>query len=82
MKEKTVSVTTSLEASSFGLFVQTANKFSSRINITIDDKTVNAKSIMGIISLGILSGNELTIIADGEDEEVAVHELAQFLKMD
>lgn len=79
MIEQTVPVATSLEARPAALFVQTASKFASSIHVKIDDKVVNAKSIMGIISLGILNGQVLTIIANGEDENQAVAELKNFL---
>lgn len=80
MIEKVVSVTTSLEARPAALFVQAASKFESSIKIQVEEKTINAKSIMGLISLGILDGNVVTIIADGKDEEEAVNELTKFLK--
>lgn len=79
MIEQTVSVVSSLEARPAALFVQTASKFTSNIQVKIDDKIINAKSIMGIISLGILDGQSITIIADGEDEQQAVAELQKFL---
>lgn len=79
MIEKTIAVGTSLEARPAAIFVQTASKFSSHIQINIDNKTVNAKSIMGMISLGILDGQTIKIIADGQDEEQAVKELSNFL---
>lgn len=81
MVEQTISVTSSLEARPAAMLVQTANKFSCNIKLTIENKTVNAKSIMGIISLGILDGQELTIKAEGDDADLAVSELTQFLNM-
>lgn len=79
MTEQSIIVTSSLEARSAALFVQTASKFSSNIQVKIDDKIINAKSIMGIISLSILDGQSVTIIANGEDEGQAVKELERFL---
>jgi len=78
--EKTITVMASLEARPAALFVQIASKFDASIQVKLDDKTVNAKSIMGIISLGILDGHTVTIVADGHDEEQAVQELANFLR--
>jgi len=75
MVEKVISVITSLESRPAALFVQTASKFTSNIYVKIENKTVNAKSIMGIISLGILDGQDVTIIADGEDARQAVNDL-------
>ena len=81
MIQKRLKVESSLEARPAALFVQTAGKFKANIQVNIDNKTVNAKSIMGMISLGILDGQELTIIADGSDEEEAVNELFAFLSV-
>ncbi len=54
------------------LIVQTAGKFKSRISLQKGDDSINAKSIMGIITLGAGFGTEIRIIADGEDEAQAV----------
>jgi len=78
MIKRTVIVNSSMEARPAALFVQTASKFQSSIFVTIDNKTANAKSIMGMMSIGILNGHEITIKAEGSDEEVAVVELGKF----
>ena len=77
--EQAVPVLTSLESRPAAVFVSTASKFTSQIRVTIDNKTVNAKSIMGIISLGILDGQEVRITAEGEDAGQAVCELKKLL---
>ncbi len=79
MTQSTFIVATCMETGPAALFVQKASKFSSNIKVIMDNKTVNAKSIMGIISLGILDGQEITISADGEDEKQAVFELENIL---
>ncbi|MDR0999533.1 MAG: HPr family phosphocarrier protein [Clostridiales bacterium] len=79
MIEQSLKVAASLEARSAALFVQTANRFASSIQLSVDDKTVNAKSIMGVISLGLLDGQDVKIIADGADEKQAVERLERFL---
>ena len=61
------------------LFVQTASRFSSSIKVKVGTKIVNAKSIMGIISLGILDGQDVTLLVDGDDEMNAASELKKFL---
>lgn len=78
MKQRTVTVSSNLEARTTAMFVQTAGKFQSNIRIRLDDKEVNAKSIMGMISLGIFEGNTITIIAEGVDEDRAVNETGNF----
>ena len=78
MIERTVTVDSSFEARSAALLVQTASKFTSRINIKVDERTANAKSIMGILSLGITDGEQIQLIAEGDDERMAIQALEQF----
>ena len=61
------------------LFVQTAGKFTSRIWVIRGDRRVNAKSIMGLMSLCISQGIEVVIEAEGEDEQLAVKELSELI---
>lgn len=69
-----------LHARPGALFVQTAGKFFSDIYVEMGDKKVNAKSIMGIMALGASNGDEITIIAQGEDENEAVKTLIDLLE--
>ena len=78
MVEKSVVVTSFLEPSAVALLVQAASKFKSRISLIVDEKTANAKSIMGIISLNVQEGQPITIMADGEDAAEAVPALQRF----
>ncbi|MFO7294962.1 MAG: HPr family phosphocarrier protein [Clostridia bacterium] len=61
-----------LQARPAALFVQVASRFASRIWVVKGLKKVNAKSIMGVMSLGIRQGDEVTIIVEGEDESKAM----------
>ena len=79
MIERNIQVLASLEARPAALFVQTASQFASSIYLRMDNKTINAKSIMGVISLGVLDNQNVTIIAEGQDEEQAVDKLGSFL---
>ena len=79
MTEHKVTVNTQMEARPAALFVQTASKFASSISVKIGEKNVNAKSIMGMMYIGIKDGLEVTIAADGVDEQEAVNELVSFL---
>ena len=79
MKEQSLKITASIEAREVALIVQTASKFTSSIKIMLDDKKKKKKSIMGLIALGGLDGKDVTILAEGNDEEEAVKELAEFL---
>ncbi|MCQ2493684.1 MAG: HPr family phosphocarrier protein [Lachnospiraceae bacterium] len=78
-KTITVNIENGLEARPIALLVQEAGKFDSRIYLEIGTKKVNAKSIMGMMSLGLTNGDDLTISAEGSDEEAAVAALEEFL---
>jgi catabolite repression HPr-like protein len=82
MLEKTVTVElkTGLQARPAALFVQEANRISSDVYVEKDGKRVNAKSIMGIMSLAISSGSEITIALDGNDQETGLETLVKFVK--
>jgi catabolite repression HPr-like protein len=71
-----VKLRTGLLARPAALFVQEANRFSCDVYVEKDGKSVNAKSIMGIMSLAIAHGQEVTIKADGSDAAQAVSRLA------
>ncbi|MBO5448519.1 MAG: HPr family phosphocarrier protein [Ruminococcus sp.] len=60
-------------------FIQKANEFKSSIWIEKEDRRVNAKSLLGILSLGIVGGTTIKIIADGVDEEAAVKGLVDLV---
>ena len=68
-----------LDARPVALLVQEASKYDSTIYITSGDRRVNAKSIMGMMSLGLDNGEELEVCADGEDEQAAVVNIEKFL---
>ena len=61
-------------------FIQKANEFKSSIWIEKEDRRVNAKSLLGILSLGIVGGTTIKIIADGTDEEDAVKDLVKLIE--
>ena len=63
-------------------FIQKANEFRSSIWIEADDRKINAKSLLGVLSMGITIGTEITLIADGSDEEAAVKSLSAMLVKD
>ena len=76
----TVKNKTGLHARPAALFVQTANKFKSEVFIEKDEKKVNAKSIMGVMSLAVSQGTQITISAQGEDEKEAVEKLVELIE--
>ena len=61
-------------------FIQKANEFKSSIWIERDERKVNAKSLLGVLSLGVVKGGEINIIADGEDETEAIEALLQLVE--
>ncbi|MBU9712117.1 HPr family phosphocarrier protein [Evansella tamaricis] len=69
-----------LQARPAALFVQEANRFHSDIFIEKDGKKVNAKSIMGIMSLAISVNSEIIVTTDGSDEEAALESLVEFIE--
>ncbi|MEH7352822.1 HPr family phosphocarrier protein [Neobacillus drentensis] len=79
-KQVEVKLKTGLQARPAALFVQEANRFSADIFLEKDGKKVNAKSIMGLMSLAVGSGVVINIIADGVDEEKAVNALTDFIE--
>ena len=68
-----------LEARPVAMLVQVASQFESTVYINSEDRKVNAKSIMGMMSLGLAIGEEVTVVADGNDEDTAVVEIEKFL---
>ena len=81
MIEKSMKVRLSdgLEFGPATMFVQVASKYKSRIYVLMDNKEVNAKSIMGMLTLGMVEGEDVLITAEGEDEAKAIAEIEQFL---
>ena len=69
-----------LEARPVAELVQLASKYESTLHIKAQSKKVNAKSIMGMMTLNIASGEEVTVIAEGSDEESAVADMEKFLQ--
>ncbi len=84
MVEKTVKVgiKPGLQARQAALFVQEANKYTADIYLKKDNRQVNAKSIMGIMSLAIAKGTEITLITDGIDEDLALQNLADLVEVE
>ena len=68
-----------LEARPVAVLVQVASKYDSTIYIEVEGKKINAKSIMGMMSLGLNSGEQVVVTADGNDETAAVEDIERFL---
>ena len=79
-KEVVVKLKSGLQARPAALFVQEANRFSSEVFLEKDGKKVNAKSIMGLMSLAISSGSSVNLIVNGSDEEAAIEALENYVQ--
>lgn len=78
-KTVTISNQNGLEARPIAMLVQKASQFNSNIYIEVGTKKVNAKSIMGMMSLSVCGGEQFVVVADGADEEAAVKEIEKYL---
>ena len=74
-----IKLETGLEARPVAMLVQVASQFESTVYLNADSKKVNAKSIMGMMSLGLASGEQITVTAEGEDEKAAIEGIEKFL---
>ncbi len=63
-------------------FIQKANEYKCSIWVELEERRVNAKSLLGVLSLGVVKGTEITLIANGSDEEAAVEALALLISSD
>lgn len=78
-KEITIRLENGLEARPVAMLVQVASQFDSSIYLEAGEKKVNAKSIMGMMSLGLDTGEKVTAIADGNDDEAALEGIEKYL---
>ena len=78
-KPITIRLSEGLDARPIALLVQEASQYSSTVYIEVADKQVNAKSIMGMMSLRLTPGEEITVVANGADEEEAAKGIETFL---
>lgn len=78
-KSMTINIPKGLEARPVALLVHVASQYESSIYVEIQEKKVNAKSIMGMMSLGLAEGEKITIIANGPDEDAAVDAIDKYI---
>ena len=78
-KEITVQNQVGLHARPATFFIQRANEFKSAIWVEKEERRANAKSLLGVLSLGITGGTPIKVIADGQDEEAAVDALEKLI---
>ncbi len=80
VKDVTVQNQVGLHARPATFFIQKANEFKSSIWVEKEERRVNAKSLLGVLSLGIVGGTNIKIISDGSDEQEAVEELVSLVE--
>ena len=78
-KEVTITNSIGLHARPATFFIQKANTYKCFIWVEKDERKVNAKSLLGVLSLGIAKGMTVTLIADGQDEATAISGLSQLI---
>ena len=80
VKDVTVQNHVGLHARPATFFIQKANEYKASIWVERDERRVNAKSLLGVLSLGIVGGTDIRIIADGSDEQEAVESLVKLIE--
>ncbi|WP_294151012.1 HPr family phosphocarrier protein [uncultured Clostridium sp.] len=78
-KEITIQLESGLEARPVAMLVQVASQYASSIYLIDGDKNINAKSIMGMMTLRLQAGDEVMVRADGEDEDTAIEGIEKYL---
>ena len=75
-----IELSSGLEARPAAMLVQVASQYDSKVHLVTGDKRINAKSIMGMMTLGMGAGEEITVSADGDDENEALDNIEKYLK--
>ena len=78
-KDIKIKLSGGLEARPIAVLVQVASQYESTVYLQVDNKKVNAKSIMGMMSLGLNTGEEVTVLVDGADEQEALENIEKYL---
>lgn len=78
-KNMTIELKQGLNARPVAVFVQVASQFDSSIFVEYENKKVNAKSIMGMMTLGLAAGENVTVSAEGKDETEAIQSIEEYL---
>lgn len=78
-KKIKIQIKNGLEARPVAILVQVASQYNSSIYVEFENKKVNAKSIMGMMTLGLTAGEEVVVSANGDDEENAMTDIVKYL---
>ena len=79
-RDVTVTNSVGLHARPATFFIQKANSYKSSVWVELEERRVNAKSLLGVLSMGIVCGTTVTLIADGPDEEEAIEGLKTLIE--
>lgn len=79
-RDITVKNSVGLHARPATFFIQRANSFKCSLYVEREDRRMNAKSLLGVLSLGIVKGTQITLVADGPDEEEAINDLVNLIE--
>ena len=82
MQQSVVQCESGLHNKQATFFIQKANEFQSSIWMEVEERRINAKSLLGVLSMGIIKGTRVLIIAEGSDEQEAVKVLSEMLAKD
>lgn len=82
MQQSVVKCESGLHNKQATFFIQKANEFQSSIWMEVEERRINAKSLLGVLSMGITKGTRVSIIAEGSDEQDAVNVLSEMLTKD
>ncbi|MBQ2320206.1 MAG: HPr family phosphocarrier protein [Lachnospiraceae bacterium] len=78
-KKMKIQLQNGLEARPVAVLVQVASQYNSSIYVEYENRKVNAKSIMGMMTLGLIAGEEVVVSANGDDEETAMSDIEKYL---
>lgn len=78
-KSMEIRIPAGLDPSTIALFIQTASQYDSKVYVQSENKRVNAKSLMGMMTLGLPRGASLTVVAEGVDEDRAIEDIEKYL---
>lgn len=82
MQQSVVQCESGLHNKQATFFIQKANEFQSNIWLEVEERRINAKSLLGVLSMGIIKGTRVLIAAEGSDEQEAVQVLSEMLAKD
>ena len=81
-REMEIKIPSGLDPSTIALFIQIASQYDSSVYVEVKNKKVNAKSIMGMMTLGVPAGGKINVIAKGDDETLAIEHIWKDLNYD